>query len=241
MNMKDIMDRVLFTLSVPKCVACRARLDYGEKGFCSKCSAKFIELKSRNCSFCARPLNRCGCTTEFLRAHYIKRTVKCFRYNGSEESAVGKALIFSLKRDNRADVLEVCTEELRNAISASVIRPEECIFTNVPRRRSAVVEYGIDQSAMLAKSLADRFGAVYKPLLGSNAKREQKALERSDRLKNADFYIKRAPDLTGNRVIIVDDIITSGASMASAAALIRSLGCSDITAAALAIAYTDNN
>ena len=60
-----------------------------------------------------------------------------------------------------------------------------------------------------------------------------------ERRKNADFVLTKDVDLAGKRVIIVDDIITSGASMANAATLLRSLGCRDITAACLAIAYKD--
>ena len=76
-------------------------------------------------------------------------------------------------------------------------------------------------------------------MLISNAKIEQKTLDQSQRLKNADFRIVKEIDLSGKEVIIVDDIITSGASIASAAALIRSLGCKNITAAVVAIAYKD--
>ena len=59
-------------------------------------------------------------------------------------------------------------------------------------------------------------------------------------MKNADFRIIRDIDLTGRQVIIVDDIITSGASVSVAASLIRSLDAKNITAACLAIAYRDN-
>ncbi len=239
MNKKEIMDRVLFALSVPKCTCCKSRLKYGEKGLCLDCYAVFEEFKTRNCSRCGRILNRCDCSMDFLESHYIKRVIKCFRYLGREEAAPGNSLIYSLKRDNRSDVLSVCTNELSFAISNSIENPERYIFTNVPRRKSAVVEYGIDHSALLAKSLAKHFDAEYLPLLASKSKKEQKSLDKEERFQNADFYIAKEIDLTGKRVIIIDDIITSGASMAKSAALIRSLGCREIIAASLGIAYKD--
>ena len=239
MNIKIIMDRVLFALSVPKCVCCGERLNYGEKAFCHKCSAEFSDLKTRNCAKCARVLSKCDCVTPYLKAHFIRRVIKCYRYINRQNVNAGNSLIYSLKRDNRADVLEVCAKELEAAIRNSVSNPGRYIFTNVPRRKAAIVEHGIDHSELLARELAGRFGAEYISLLKSNAKKAQKSLEHSDRLKNADFDIIKDIDLTGREVIIVDDIITTGASMSSAATLIRSLGCKSITAAALAIAYKD--
>ena len=241
MNNYKLMDRVFFALSVPKCVCCKKRLIYGEKALCLKCSAVFDEFKSRNCSRCARLLHKCDCSNDFLEAHYIHRVIKCYRYLDREEASPGNALIYSLKRDNRSDVLDVCADELCEAIRSSIDNPEEYLFTNVPRRKGAIVEYGIDHSALLAKAVAKRLNARYMPLLKSNAKKPQKSLEHADRMKNADFQIIRDIDLSGKKVIIVDDIITSGASVSVAASLIRSLGAKGITAACLAIAYRDNS
>ena len=239
MNIKELMDRVLFALSVPKCVACGKRLDYGQKALCHECSTEFCDFKTRECARCARVLSKCSCVTPYLKAHFIGRVVKCFRYINRKEMTAGNSLIYSLKKDNRADVLERCADELEVAIRNCVRFPENYIFTNVPRRKAAIVKYGIDHSELLAKELAKRFDAEYLKLLKSNAKREQKSLEPSDRLKNADFDAIGSVDLGGREVIIVDDIITTGASMASAATIIRSLGCKSITAVALAIAYKD--
>ena len=239
MNISELKDRVLFALSVPKCVCCKTRLDYGENALCLKCSAEFEQFKTRNCSRCARKLNMCSCSNDFLEAHYIKRTIKCFRYLNRNDATPGNALIYSLKRDNRSDVLKRCADELEYAIRNSISDPGGYIFTNVPRRKSAIIEHGIDHSELLARELAKRFDAEYISLLKSNAKKPQKSLETADRFKNAEFYISKNIDLTGRAVILVDDIITSGASMSKAASLIRSLGSREINAASLAIAYKD--
>ena len=93
---------------------------------------------------------------------------------------------------------------------------------------------------LLAKAVADRLSGRYIELLKSNAKNPQKSLDSAERRKNADFYLVNDIDLKGKTVIIIDDIITSGSSMANAAALVRSLGSKDIVAASLAIAYKDS-
>ena len=239
MNIKEIMDRALFALSVPKCVCCGSRLNYGENALCPKCSAEFEDFKSRNCSKCARLLHKCDCSNAYLEGHYIKRVIKCYRYLDRDNAKPGNSLIYSLKRDNRSDVLDKCADELVAALRNSIENPEHYVITNIPRRHTAIVEYGIDQSELLAKAVAKRVGARYKSLLYSNAKAPQKSLERIERLKNAKFVLKctRLPENSG--VIIIDDIITTGASMGKAASLIRSLGVRNIVAACLAISYKD--
>ena len=240
MNIHEFMDRALFALSVPKCTCCKSRLSYGENGLCPRCSAVFDEFKNRNCSRCAKKLNTCSCSNDFLSGHYVSRVIKCFRYLSREESLPGNSLIYSLKRDNRIDVLNRCRDEICLAICNSVADPENYIFTNVPRRKKAIVEYGIDHSALLARAVAKELGGEYKSLLGSRARLPQKSLDTTRRFENARFYLTRDIDLTGKKVIIIDDIITTGASIAKSAALIRSLGCREIIAATLSIAYKDS-
>lgn len=240
MDLSRLKKKFLFYLSVPKCVHCKERLDFENRALCYKCELAFEEIKTRNCSKCSKLLSECFCTSEYLHSHFVKGVAKCFRYNVREDSNPANSLIFSLKRENRSDVLERCTAELVTALNHSLNIDESFVITNVPRRRKSIVRYGIDQSELLAKSLASWYGIPYKKLLCSNAKREQKLLSHDERLKNADFRIIDETSLGGKNVILVDDIITTGASMAGASAMIRTLFPKNIFAASLAIAYRDD-
>jgi predicted amidophosphoribosyltransferase len=137
-------------------------------------------------------------------------------------------------------VLEKCTTEICKAIENSFEIDESFVFTNVPRRRRAIVKYGMDHSELLAKSIATRFGVPYVKMLKSKAKEAQKTLSRDERLKNTDFRLISDISLKGTSVIIVDDIITTGASVSASASMIRSLSPKNIYAASLAIAYRDD-
>ena len=149
-------------------------------------------------------------------------------------------LIYSLKRDNRNDVLEFLTDELAAAISNSIDSLDNCVFINVPRRRREVAKYGIDHAKLLAKSLAKRFSAEYYQPLISKSKQAQKKTTGPERIKNAQFAIKRtAKDLSGKTVIIVDDIVTTGASMGTCATLVRGLSPKKIIGATISIAFKD--
>ena len=240
MNIKELKDRALFALSVPKCVCCGEKLDYGQKAFCRKCSDEFDNFRMRNCSICSKVLSSCTCSNSNLENHFVKRIIKCYRYLHLDDKHPSTSLIYSLKKDNRRDVFDKCSDLLVEALSNSIDDLGNCVITNIPRRHSAIVEHGIDHSAILAKKTAIKIGADYISVLKSNAKKEQKSLDRDQRRKNADFSITKESDLHGKTVLIIDDIITSGASMSNAAILLRSMGARETIAVCLAIAYKDS-
>lgn len=236
MNLKE---SILFYLSVPKCVGCKERLGRTDLALCPDCLKEYNNVKKRNCSICAKHLSECSCTNSYLDTHYVHKLIKVFRYI-HRDPIPSNNLIYSLKRDNRKDVLTFLTNELSAAISCSVKNPEEYVFINVPRRREGIIKYGIDHAALLAKSLAKRFSAKYYQPIISISTRAQKKLTRNERMQNAKFKAKRnAVDLKGKSIILIDDIVTTGASMAACAQVLKKLGAKTIIGAAVSIAYKD--
>ena len=234
--------KLLFYLSSPSCVCCHEGLSVDDIAFCSKCSIIFKEKLTRNCSICAKVLSECECSTSYLRDCGVNSLCKTFRYLNNRDDSVEASLIYALKRRPRWDTAELATDLLYNAVKNRLGELKErssIVITNVPRRRESVIKYGVDHSALMAKELAKRLGIRFIPLLSSNAKREQKQLTREERIRNASFKIKSKRNLKDKRVIIVDDVVTSGASMGAASRLIRSLGAKEVSGLTLAIAYPD--
>ncbi len=237
MNVSEFWERMLHLASVPKCVACGIPLDFPARALCPECLFKYENTKDRSCPSCSRRLCECECTNKFLASHCVKRLIKVFRYINTEDNFAANSLIYSLKKDNRKDVVRLLSDELAKAVLESVREPNCCLFTNVPRRRKAIIRYGIDHSALLARALAEHFGAEYKPLLKSKARLPQKEMVGRDRIKNAEVLSKCNTDLSGKRIILVDDIVTTGASMAVSAMTLRGMGAREIIGATVAIAY----
>ena len=90
-------------------------------------------------------------------------------------------------------------------------------------------------------SVAEKLGIEYVELLKSKAKRPQKSLYGEARRENANFECKHRikQNLNKKRVILIDDIITTGASMSSAAKMIKKLGTRQIIGACLGVAYKE--
>ena len=242
MSLSDRMEKAVRLFCLPRCVSCGELLQPQENGICGSCRLTYENGKLQNCSVCFQRISRCTCVPHRLETHYMHRLVKVTRYTPDQETMPSSALIFALKDDYRQDVFDFIADEMVEAISVSVKDPSECLFTNVPRRRAAVLENGYDHAGILAQELAKRLGGTYMSLLRSRAKHQQKGMRANERLRNAAFALRfrfRKADLTGKHVIVVDDIVTTGASMAAASVLLHSLGAKEIIGATYAIAYRD--
>lgn len=239
---KDILDRVFYYLSVPTCVCCGERLDFADKCLCPECGAKHIDHLKTNCSRCSLVLSECKCTASYLNSHYVRTLVKLFRYKPQREDLPSNYLIYALKQSNRRDVFDLLSKGLAEAIDRLIGtkgREESFVVTNVPRRKSAISEYGYDHAEELAKRVGKILGIRYIRTTKSNTKSAQKSTRGIDRLNNPDItYIERI-DLSGKQVILIDDIVTTGASMGKCATLIRGLGARRIYGACVAIAFRD--
>ena len=193
-------------------------------------------------------MHECSCSTYSLESHFVKRVAKVYRYVKTEDISVQNALIYSLKEENRRDVRRFLAKELSSAITDSGVleyaAKKKIIITNIPRRPSAIREYGYDHAALLAKEIAQILDLEYVSILRSSSKRAQKKLIAEERRTEISFKYRRGKDeldLSDRSVIIVDDVITTGASMNHAASLIRALGTRRISAASIAVAYPDSH
>ena len=203
--------------------------------------SEYTDYKERNCSICSRPLYNCDCSSKYLDAHFIHKHIKVFRYIAGESSPANQ-LIYKLKRENRRDIVNFLAAELANSISQSVKIDKNTVFTCVPRRKQAKIQYGMDHAENLAKAIAKIFNTKYFSLLKSQAKSAQKKSDNiEERIENAKFKLKHKNlDLTGKTVVIIDDIVTTGASMGAASFNIKTLTPKKIYGASIAIAYKDN-
>ena len=228
-----------YYVTVPFCVHCKRKLSKNFSVFCPLCLSRYKNAKLRNCSRCCEILSRCTCTSDYLDTHLVHRLVKVIRYVPSIEDMPQNRLIFSLKRENRADVAQFCAAELADAIRHGVENYKDFILTYVPRRNKAKRKYGVDQAQVLAENLSALLQIPMIPTLRSLAKTPQKKLSAAARRKNAAFAPRLGVNLSGKRILLVDDIVTTGASMGGAAVHLRGLGAKEIVGVCFAIAYRD--
>ena len=239
MKIKEFLRRTLFYLSVPECVCCKEKLDVDDFALCKQCRLKYLYHKERTCSVCFNTYDECSCANEMLRKHGVKRLAKCYRYVTNEDTLPSNQVIYSLKRDNRRDVLSFLAKELSYSIKCSFSDYKNLVLTNVARKRGTIIKYGFDHTALLARAIARELDVPYVKALRSRAKRSQKKLSHKQRLENARFKVIKPKKVEGKRFIIIDDVVTTGSSMGCAASALKSVGANSVVGAAVAIAFRD--
>jgi len=98
-------------------------------------------------------------------------------------------------------------------------------------------ERGFNQAEELARRLGRRYGLpVWKVLERRKATKTQASLRRSERLRNqrAAFALKRGFDVRGRRLLVIDDVFTTGSTINACAQVLHKAGAERIDALTVA-------
>ena len=118
--------------------------------------------------------------------------------------------------------------------SFALARSDLCV--PVPLHPRRLVERGYDQAALLAAAVARSSGVRFVPRLLERARatEQQARLGRTDRAGNVRGAFRIAGPLPRGRVVLVDDVVTTGSTLAACVEVLRARGCEVVGALALA-------
>ena len=106
------------------------------------------------------------------------------------------------------------------------------VLVPMPRSRQALLDNGFDQGKTIGRRIASALGIEYAEAIKHRGSKKQKLLGYRDRLRNTkDAFTldeKHTETVRGKRVILYDDIITTGASAAVCVKLMREAGATGV-------------
>jgi ComF family protein len=213
-----------------QCVVCRA---WPAQPVCDACVARFAPPTPR-CATCALQVpdgvSRCGectrapppldaCLAACTYAWPWPECIAEFKFRGDAGRAAPLATL------------------LRNAPWVEPALEKADIVLPMPLAPSRLRERGFNQAHELARRLEPRKTDATL-LLRTRETTAQSGLARAERLRNlrGAFGLEplRAATVRDRRVVLVDDVMTSGASLFAAAQVLRTAGASHVTAIVLA-------
>lgn len=237
------LQRLIRAIYPAQCVACDAPTET-EFGLCGTCWAETQFIGSVICDTCGAPLPgeptsealQCDDCLTIARPWAQGRAV--FAYAGT-----GRRLILGLKHGDRTDVVPAMTRWMQPklddmALQDPLIVPVPLHWTRLARRR-------YNQSALLARALGRQTGwAVCVDALH----RPQRTVPLDGHTRDARFAQmagaitcaqKRCDHLVGRHVLLIDDVMTSGATLAASAEAAKTGGAKDVSVVTLARVVKD--
>jgi len=197
------------------CVLCGAAADGAT--LCAPCVADLPWLPRSRCAVCALPLaSGAVCGACIARPPCFDRVEAPFAYRFPVA-----ALIHAFKYGGRLALARTLGEALAQAVS----RDADAIVP-MPLARARLAERGFNQALEIARVAAARTGI---PLLPRACRRvvdtpPQAALPWKERTRNVRRAFVCDADLAGRRIAVVDDVLTTGATLDELARVLRRAG-----------------
>ena len=201
---------------------------------CFGCGADNVVL----CTTCTmrfglRDVNICyACRLPSPAAYVCKRCASDMAMSGVAVAAYYdgpvKELILSLKFQR----LRAAADAAAALITATLPSWPIDMVTSVPISPARHRERGYNQSELLARRVAEALDRPYTPLLARANSQHQLGLDRRSRLRSAGgfFAVRRCE----GHVLVVDDVLTTGATLNACAAELRGAGAEVVWGAAVA-------
>jgi ComF family protein len=227
----------LLDLVLPRhCVACEGAVEAGSSGVvCGRCWASLAALRAPRCERCGHPArldvvtrrapvgtHPCAWCTNLAPYVRAARSV-CWIPGGASP-----AIVHALKYDGWSAVTDGMAERMARLAWPDDVTSERTAVVPVPLAPTRLRERGYNQSALIAEGLAARWGvpAWCGALVRARATTTQTRLTPEQRLRNvAGAFLASAAArgrLRGAHVVLVDDVVTTAATLnACAAALIE--------------------
>ena len=238
--MPDILDTILHWVFPVDCAACgRPAADRRLPFFCRACWESITPIEGPLCPRCGQPFDsplalayspahRCRACRE--KPPRFDLALSPYRYDGVLEQAI------RLFKFRRRDTLAAPLADLMLAW-ADRLPPVDLVMP-VPLHPVRLRAREFNQSLLLADRIARRLGRPlsFESLVRVRQTRPQTELDRAGRARNVRraFAVRDPDGLDNRRVLLVDDVLTTGATVNDCARALRRAGAASVSVLTLA-------
>lgn len=206
-----LLDWLLDLIYPPKCVFCGALLKQTESDLCGKCRHALPEVEE--------PFKRGEfydeCWSVYYYEEFVAESMKRYKFQGMQQYAAvyGRLLAMRLLRSRvRFDVL-----------------------TWVPSSEERKRTRGYDQTFLLAQSVAEELGTACVKTLHKTVHNESQSRLKDAAARRANvlgvFEVCHEDAFRGKRVLLIDDVVTSGATLSECARVLLTAGAASVECA----------
>lgn len=174
----------------------------------------------------------------------------CWSFLSYHDPWVERA-VHAIKFGGRAKCASVLGAECAARWSVLGLKKDTTTITAIPLSKKRERERGFNQAECIARALSERSGLSYQRLLQrKKLTKAQAKLSAEERQKNVEDAFQIAPtprgrgipiprnlELSGKTIILIDDVVTTGATLNEAARMLKVSGAGRVIA--VTVAYSD--
>lgn len=207
-----------------KCYFCGAYSESipNDHGICPSCKERLLYLNNNDLSQILEGLE-CGPDSIFCAVRYVD---------------IIKKAIVGLKYSGKAYMAKPLAWIMYNALSSCVDFKKYDFICVVPSSKAKIRERGYNQVDLIARDVSKYCGVPYIPdvLIKVRDLPSQSLLNLEERFKNVSgiFQINKKNIVLGNKLILIDDVLTTGATIIECGRILKYGGATKVTALALA-------
>ena len=221
----------------PTCVVCTENVARSEY-LCADCQRRAPRIAAPFCAKCSEPFpgaitQTFSCANCEHRELHFECAVAAYRSRG-----LVRRLVHDFKYGRQRHLRHPLTAWLRETLSDPRLRGRHFdLIVAVPLHPARERERGFNQAALLAELLAQSMKVTARPLLErTRYTTTQTAYDRAERMENlaGAFRLRKNRDVRDLRVLLIDDVLTTGSTLSECARVLRAGGAVSIHAATAA-------
>lgn len=191
---------------------------------CEWCLPDFAEPLPSRCYSCQAVTSDSQVCHKCRKATSLKHVWIRAHYGGN-----AKQLIHDFKFEHKREAVEPIARLMSESLP--FIAPDT-IMTHVPTATKRVRQRGYDQSELIAGKLSKYLGLKHETLLMRTTQTRQvgaKREQRKEQMQKA-FVFTGKKNAKGAKVLLVDDLVTTGATLEAAARCLKAKGVKSVNA-----------
>jgi competence protein ComFC len=233
----ELLQAAVSLLYPSVCTICGRSIRVNEY-LCDRCETMATRIVAPFCQTCSEPFEGSitgafSCANCAHRAIYFDATVAAYRGRG-----IVRQIVHEFKYARQLHLRHLIARWLHAALDDERLRGHRFdVIVPVPLHRTRQRERGFNQAGVLGELLSAQTSIPAKPVLERiRYTTTQTALDRAERMENLHnaFRLRKNADVRGLRVLLVDDVLTTGSTLNECARILKRAGAFSVHAATAA-------